>query len=108
MIVYEVNIKVQLDAADEYREWLGDHVRELLTLPGFVTAEVFIAEASADNTGQEEIVVAYRLESHHALLRYIAEHAPAMRARADSRFGGKFKINRRVLAPFVEMLRTDA
>lgn len=108
MIVYEVNIKVELEVADEYREWLGGHVRELLTLPGFVSAEVFIAEASADNAGFEEIVVAYRLESHHALLRYIAEHAPAMRARANERFAGRFKINRRVLAPFVEMLRTDA
>jgi len=107
MIVYEVNIKVQLAVADEYREWLGDHVRELLTLAGFVSAEVLIAESSADNVGVEEIVVVYRLESHHALLRYIAEHAPAMRARAEQRFAGKFHINRRVLAPFVEMLRSE-
>lgn len=107
MIVYEVNIKVQLAHADAYREWLGDHIRELLTLPGFLSAEVFIAEASPGNIDREEIVVAYRLESHHALIRYLAEHAPTMRARAQERFTGKFEIQRRILAPFVEIVRAD-
>lgn len=108
MIVYEVNIRVQNDVADDYRAWLGDHVRHLLTLPGFLSAEVLIAEPNVDNIGVEEIVVGYRLESHHALLRYIAEHAPAMRARALEHFAGKFQISRRVLAPLVEMVRADA
>jgi|CXWL01.1.fsa_nt_gi heme-degrading monooxygenase HmoA len=107
MIVYEVNIRVQNDVADDYRAWLGDHVRHLLTLPGFLSAEVLIAEPNPDNVGLDEIVVVYRLESHHALLRYFAEHAPAMRARALERFAEKFFITRRVLAPLVEMVRTD-
>ncbi|MCB1612284.1 MAG: hypothetical protein KDI60_11100, partial [Xanthomonadales bacterium] len=39
--------------------------------------------------------------------RYLAEHAPRMRAKANERFEGQFEISRRVLAPLVEMLRVD-
>jgi quinol monooxygenase YgiN len=105
MIVYEVSIKVREAIADEYRAWLGDHVRELLTLPGFLSAEVMIAEPEHATPEEQEIVVAYRLESHNALSHYLAEHAPQMRARAENRFGGQFRADRRVLAPLVEMLR---
>jgi len=105
MIVYEVNIKVREAVADDYRAWLGDHVRELLTLPGFVSAEVFCVEPEKADDEHREIVVAYRMESHHALGRYLEEHAPRMRAKASERFAGKFAIQRRILAPLVEMLR---
>lgn len=104
MIVYEVNIKVREAVADDYRAWLGDHVRELLTLPGFVSAEVMIVEPEQADGQHQEIVVHYRLESHHALTRYLAEHAPRMRAKAHAHFDGQFQIHRRVLAPLVEML----
>ena len=104
MIVYEVNIKVREAVADDYRAWLGDHVRELLTLPGFVSAEVMIVEPEQDTPEHQEIVVHYRLDSHHSLIRYRREHAPRMRAKAGERFDGEFEIHRRVLAPLVEML----
>lgn len=104
MIVYEVNIKVREAVADDYRAWLGDHVRELLTLPGFVSAEVLIVEPEHVTPEHQQIVVHYRLESHHALTRYLTEHAPRMRAKVDPRFVGQFEIERRVLAPLVEML----
>lgn len=104
MVVYEVNIEVREAVADEYRAWLGDHVRELLTLPGFVSAEVFCVEAEQEDPEHRSLVVHYRMESHHALGRYLAEHAPRMRAKALERFDGQFRVHRRILAPLVEML----
>jgi hypothetical protein len=104
MIVYEVNIKVREAVADDYRAWLGDHMRELLTLPGFLSAEVLIVEPEAATPEHQEIVVHYRMESHHALMLYLRDHAPRMRAKAGERFAGQFEIHRRVLAPLVEML----
>ena len=104
MIVYQVSTKVHEAVADDYRAWLGDHVRELLTLPGFVSAEVLVVEPEHVTPEHQELVVHYRLESHHALLRYFAEHAPRMRAKATERFAGQLQIERRVLAPLVEML----
>ncbi|GMU44021.1 MAG: DUF4286 family protein [Xanthomonadales bacterium] len=105
MIVYEVNIKVREAVVDDYRAWLGDHIRELLTLPGFVSAEVFCVEPEQADGEHREMVVAYRLESHHALSDYLREHAPRMRAKASERFDGQLQIHRRILAPLVEMLR---
>jgi hypothetical protein len=93
--------------ADEYRGWLGDHVRELLTLPGFVSAEVFVVEPENDDGEHQQLVVAYRLDSHNSLTRYLREFAPAMRAKAQQKFAGQFQIQRRVLAPLVEMLRAE-
>ena len=107
MIVYEANIKVRESVADEYRAWLRDHVRELLTLPGFVSAEVMVVEPTEPTPDEQELVVAYRLESHHALLRYLKEHAPTMRAKAHQHFEGQFQIHRRILAPLVEVVRAD-
>ncbi|MFO1494047.1 MAG: DUF4286 family protein [Lysobacterales bacterium] len=107
MIVYEVSIQVREAVADEYRAWLGDHVRELLTLPGFVSAEVMVLEPETPTPEHQELVVAYRLESHHALARYLREFAPRMRAKAHEHFAGQFSIQRRVLAPLVEMVRAD-
>ncbi len=107
MLVYEVNITVRNAVAEAYRAWLGDHVRELLTLPGFLSAEVFVVEPEQDDAEHQQMVVAYRLESHNCLTRYLREFAPAMRAKALERFAGQFEIQRRVLAPLVEMLRAE-
>ncbi len=107
MLVYEVNITVRNAIADEYRGWLGEHVRELLTLPGFVSAEVFVVEPEQEDSEHQRLVVAYRLDSHNSLTRYLREFAPAMRAKALEKFKGQFQIERRVLAPLVEMLRAE-
>lgn len=107
MIIYEVTIRIDQELAEAYRAWLGDHVRELLTLPGFLSAEVFVREPDCAEQAErpQELVVAYRLESRQALERYLAEQAPAMRAKADEFFAGRYRIERRVLAPLIEMLR---
>lgn len=109
MIVYEVNINVDTEIAEHYRAWLGDHVRELLTLPGFLSAEVFVGEpeGEAQVRAAQDLVVAYRLANHQALVTYLSEQAPAMRAKADEHFAGRYRIHRRVLAPLIEMLRVD-
>mgnify|MGYP005860801685 CR=1 FL=1 len=107
MIVYEVNIRIERAIAEDYRAWLADHVRELLTLPGFLSAEVFECAPDGDDAGHESLVVCYRLESQAALSSYLSEHAPAMRAKGDARFDDRMHITRRVLAPLVAALAVD-
>jgi quinol monooxygenase YgiN len=107
MIVYEVNIRIERSIAEDYRAWLAEHVRELLTLPGFMSAEVFECSPDGDDTAHESLVVCYRLESQAALSAYLSEHAPAMRAKGAGRFGDRMQVSRRVLAPLVEMLAVE-
>lgn len=97
MIVYEVDIRVEAGCADDYRQWLRDHVAAMLALPGFTAAEVFEVVASPPDPEQVGLCVHYRLRDQAALDEYLREHAARMRADAVARFGDRFQATRRVL-----------
>ncbi len=42
MIVYEVNLHIDAIAADEYAEWLGPHIEQILDIEGFQKADWFV------------------------------------------------------------------
>lgn len=98
LILYEVDLDVRDEIATAYRAWLEDHVRQMLTLPGFLGAEIAsVHEPLA--AGHQGWRVSYRLRDRAALDQYFAEHAERMRADALQRFAGQFSARRRVLAP---------
>ncbi|MCB1588401.1 MAG: DUF4286 family protein [Xanthomonadales bacterium] len=107
MTIYEVSIEIDAECAAAYRAWLATHVRELLALPGFTSASVFEVEADEPEPARCGLVVQYRLEHHVALQRYLREFAPAMRAKADEQFAGRYRASRRVLNPLCEILAAD-
>ena len=94
MIVYEVNLVVKREIADDYADWLEDHIREILALPGFESAEWF---EDVDEGTDSRWTIQYRLRSHDDLLRYFEEHAERTRADGLGRFGDRFRATRRVL-----------
>jgi quinol monooxygenase YgiN len=102
--IYEVSIQIDAERAADYRAWLANHVRELLALPGFVEARVFEVEADEPDPARFGLVVHYVLENHLALQHYLQQHAPAMRAKADEHFAGRYSASRRVLNPLCEIL----
>lgn len=97
MIVYEVNLDVRADIHESYRAWLGDHVAEMLALPGFVSADIFERRDPPPADGRRALTVHYRLTDEAALARYLTEHAPRMREAGLRRFGDAFTATRRVL-----------
>ncbi|HSX58906.1 MAG TPA: DUF4286 family protein [Tahibacter sp.] len=97
MIVYEVSIEVDRDAAAAYLDWLRDHVAQMLDFDGFVEARVHERVDLADDAPRRTFVIAYRLRDQAALDAYFANHAAAMRADGEGRFGGRFGASRRVL-----------
>ena len=97
MIVYEVNLRVEHEIADAYLAWLHEHLRQMLTLPGFLAAELF--EVDNDDREQRHYCAQYRLHDAAALDTYLREHAPQMRADGTQRFGTRFSAQRRVLRP---------
>lgn len=107
MVLYEVTVDVEAAIALEYRAWLAEHVRELLALPGFLSAEVFDVETEAETLECETLVVCYRLASHAALSDYLRQHAPRMRAQGVARFGRRFRATRRILHPIIELLAAE-
>jgi len=95
VVLYEVCLHVAPEIGAAYRDWLATHVGEILTLEGFETAEVFEDEPGPD--GALRLAVHYRLRDTSALDRYLADHAPRMRAEGVARFGDRFTATRRVL-----------
>lgn len=99
MIVYEVNVEVRAEACAAYRAWLAGHVREILALPGFVSAEILERCEPPPAEGTCAFTVQYRLVDEAALRRYLDEDAPRLRAEGERRFGDAFTATRRVLVP---------
>ncbi len=98
MTIYEVNLTVDRDIADAYAAWLGGHIREMLALPGFESAEWLVdTHYDADEGADPRWSIQYRLGSHDDFVRYEREHAGRMRAEGLERFGDGFSATRRIL-----------
>ena len=97
MIAYEVNLDVDTDAFASFRAWLDEHVRHMLALPGFVSAEILARTEPPPPAGRHSLCVIYRLRDEADLQRYLREDAPRMREDGLQRFPGKFAATRRVL-----------
>lgn len=99
MIVYEVTLFVARDVEPEFRAWLDAHVREILQLPGFVSAEIFERDEPVDEVGALVLCTQYRLQDRAALDTYLRDHAPRLRGDGIQRFGTRFRAERRVMEP---------
>jgi quinol monooxygenase YgiN len=97
-VLYEVTLRVQRAIADDYRAWLDRHVREMLTLPGFLDARLSRQDEPGADAGEVVFCCHYRLRDAAALADYLREHAARMRADGVARFGDRFSASRRVLS----------
>lgn len=98
MVVYEVNLEFDVAISAAYRAWLKGHVAELLSLPGFVAAQVHEVADPLPTAGRQGLCVRYQVESQAALDTYMRDHAPRLRAEGLERFGEEgVRIRRRVL-----------
>jgi quinol monooxygenase YgiN len=97
MIVYAVELEMESALRDEYLAWLREHVAEMMTLPGFLGAEILERREPAPAPGCWVVAAHYRLRDRAACDRYLAEHAPRMRAAGLARFGDRVRAARQVL-----------
>jgi hypothetical protein len=93
-VIYEVNLVPEPAIEGEFDDWLHEHVRDMLALPGFIDATISRVE-QAD--GPAARTVHYELQDRAALEQYLADHAPRMRQHGIDRFGERFKATRRIL-----------
>lgn len=107
MVIYEVNVTVEADVANEYSAWLREHIREMLQIDGFEAAAWYLRDPDADAEkeqdpadgplGDRRWTIHYHLRDRAALKAYLSEHAERMRGEGTSRFEGRFTADRRVL-----------
>lgn len=98
MTVFEVNISVQRDVAEQYLQWLEKHIHEVLAIDGFLSARVFEVEPAEGALPDFLLLCAqYMLKDRVSLDVYLRDHAARLRADGIARFGGKFTVQRRVM-----------
>ncbi len=94
MVIYEVNLDISPDVADDYVAWLRSHVKEIQKIPGILGADLFSVDGADD---WRCLSVRYRLVDKAALQNYLERHAPRLQSEGVERFGDKFRASRRVL-----------
>ena len=99
MVIYEVNLTVDVAIADAYAAWLAPHIDEVVAVDGFTSASWWIVETDGEDTSRVRWCVQYHVESRDALATYFRDHAERLRGDGLARFGGRFTASRRVLRP---------
>ena len=93
--VYEVTYNVDRGIIEDFDAWLGQHIEEMLGLPGIVRASTYVADDHED--GRPRRVTHYLFDSDTDLENYLAGPAAAMRRSSESLFADQFEVARRVL-----------
>ena len=98
-VVYEVNIEVDPSIAELFQNWLPGHVQKIQSLDGFLAANIFTRKPSDEglSTPNKLWTVHYRIRSRKDLESYFQNEAPRLRQDAETRFGPKIWITRRIL-----------
>lgn len=93
MIIYEVNIEIEPEIYQEYKDWVGPHAEEVVSHKGFEKVTIF----EVKDTLKPIFVSHYYVKSQEDLEHYLKTAAPQLRAEAEKKFGEKIKGFRRVL-----------
>ena len=95
MIKYEVNLEIDQNIYEEFREWLRNHIQEILNLDGFMNAELY--EENDPKNIKRKLTVSYGLDNLKSLQDYFEQNAVLMRNKTTNKFGDKVKSTRRIL-----------
>lgn len=97
MIVYVVELEMDIALRAEYLAWLDGHVHGMLALPGFTGAEILIRSEPPPPAGRFIVQAHYRLRDRAAWDEYLAHHAARMREAGLTRFGERIHASRFIL-----------
>ena len=95
MIIYEVNLAVEIAIEKEFKSWLNGHIAEMLRIDGFRSSEIF--EDEGNDQPVCRLVVQYRVSSRANLQAYFDTDSSKMRDEGIRRFGSRFTATRRIL-----------
>lgn len=100
-VIYEVNLEIQKEYAEDYMNWLRPHMMDMLKFEGFISGTISDFERVKEYNDPSIVakVVTYRVRSREDLQKYFDYGATKMRGQATNKFKGKFKAWRRVIAP---------
>ena len=94
MVIYEVNLRVRNEAAEDVALWLPRHIGRILGFEGFLRATWYYREAEGD---VQQWTVVYHVSNRRLLQRYLETGAAEMRRETSDHFGDAVQGDRRIL-----------
>ena len=97
--IYEVNLEVDENIAEQFSQWLTPHIEEMLSFDGFQSAQWLIRNKEDEEIEKEVVLwtIQYVLDDKSSYEQYISTHAQRMRQEGLELFGGSFQASRRLL-----------
>ncbi len=103
MIIYEVNIAVDLAIQERFLVWLKEHVAQVLEFDGFSRVMLYILEEVEDSDPLKlYLVLHYHVGSKNDLKNYLNQHAPAKKRAMIELFGNRLNLANRTLVGIPE------
>lgn len=99
-VTYEVNLTIQVEVAQAFKQWLLPHVEEMLQIKGFSDVALYRVLDPVE-PAYEQIVVLYTVDSMEDLAHYLQHDAARMRQKTQDLFGNQFSVSRRIYKNFV-------
>lgn len=96
-IFYEIKLVVDDTIYDAFLIWLKEHIATLLTMTGFLSAQLFIATEPAPQ--KKHLTVLYKVSTQKHLNDYLTHHAARLRGEGTAKFGDQFSATRETLSP---------
>lgn len=94
--IYEVRCTIPMQITTDFREWLADHLDDMLSLPYFTGGQIVEGEL-LDRPEMHLFVVRYELKSKQDLNVYLEKAAPQMRSKLPEDFAGRVEYARALL-----------
>ncbi|NQV53325.1 MAG: DUF4286 family protein [Flavobacteriales bacterium] len=96
MIIYNVTVKVENDAHDEWLEWMKQkHIPDVMATGHFIDHQV--AKVLVDDEDGVTYAIQYKCESMTSLETYYATHAPELQREHAERYKDQFVAFRTLL-----------
>ena len=101
--IYEVNLEIDNEVEQLFRDWLRPHIEEMLSFDGFQSASWCIRNCEDENNDKDVVLwtIQYILDDRAAYTHYLETHAPRMRQEGLHLFGNSFRATRRLLSTHI-------
>ena len=96
MIIYNVTISIDAEVHDAWSQWMREeHIPEVMASGLFLTCRMM--QVLGDEDQGTTYAIQYSCADMPVYARYREEHAPALQAKTQERFGGRFHAFRTLL-----------
>tara|TARA_B100001123_G_C14517809_1_gene713071 strand:+ start:33 stop:320 length:288 start_codon:yes stop_codon:yes gene_type:complete len=92
MVIYEVNIQINIKIRDIFLSWLKSHAIEMLKFDGFKRYDIY-----EDEKDSLSFTIHYHIENINYLKKYLKDSSSDMRNKGKENFQNQINIDRRIL-----------